>query len=213
MEHLKPSKTIDAEPIVYLVDDDEDFGHYLGEVLSSYQIRYRYFADPDKFLADQELSSRSGCVLLDLVMPGLDGIKVMEKLAERQIELPIIFMSGFGSVKKVVEAVQKGAVDFLEKPIPRDILLERVQSAFATDLSRRQTLHARRDFQVLFDNLTPRECEIFRLVARGKSNKSIASFLEISPRTIETHRKRIMSKMKFHGFEQLLTAAKALGIS
>ena len=199
-------------PLVYVVDDDEDVGESLCVLMNTNHLNVRYFSYPEQFLDNIDLG-RPGCIILDLVMPEINGMQVLEKLAERHIYMPVIFLSGFGTISKAVEAVRKGALDFLEKPCPSQVLMERVAEALKADYVRRDAEKVTGDSRRRIERLTRREREVFALVAKGKSNRDIGTLLEISTRTVETHRKRIMKKMAIRGFDELLSVAKVLRLN
>ena len=204
--------TAPASPVIYIVDDDEDVGESLSVLLASHHLEVAYFSYPEQFLTKVTLD-RPGCIILDLKMPELDGLAVLNRLAERGIYLPVIFLSGYGTIAKAVEAVRKGALDFLEKPCPGQVLIERVNDALKVDSQRRELERQAGNSRQRIERLTRREREVFGLVAKGKSNRDIATLLAISPRTVETHRKRIMKKMAIRGFDELLSVAKNLRLN
>ena len=145
-----------------------------------------------------------GCLVLDIRMPGLGGLELQEELIKRGNTLPIIFITGHGDVPMAVEAMQKGAVDFIQKPFRDQELLDRVREALATDEERReeQQLHAKVNERL--SRLTNREREVFDLVVTGKPNKVIAYELGVSQRTVEIHRARVMEKMQARSLADLV---------
>ncbi len=183
-----------AEATVYVVDDDEAIRHSLELLIGAVGHRVRVFPDAAAFLDAFDPSLR-GCVVADLSMPGMNGLEMQERLNVLDCRMPIIFLSGHGDVPAAVKALQKGAVDFLEKPFNPTLLLERIEQALETDDERRAAAERTAEIGARIELLTAREREIMTLVADGKSSKVIALDLGISERTVELHRSRMMKKM------------------
>ncbi len=192
-----------TEPTVHVVDDDVAVRNALGMLLHAAQYPCRQYASASDFLDAYEPGT-PGCLVLDLHMPGVDGLGLQELLASREIELPIIFLTGHANVPDAVRAMQGGAVDFMEKPFNSDRLLERVKQALQRDAENRArsrqdaVVHARRK------RLTPREAEILDLILQGKASKVIAIELGISERTVELHRSRILRKLGVRNASELM---------
>ena len=201
-----------SAPLIYVVDDDEDVVESIAQLLSSHDLSVQSFTYPEQFLANISLD-RPGCIILDLMMPELNGLEVLSQLAARGIGIPVILLSGYGTIAKAVEAMHMGALDFLEKPCPGQILIDSVNSALKADGIRREQNRKTDDSRKRIERLTRREREVFILVAQGKSNRDIGGLLEISTRTVETHRKRLMKKMVIRGFDELLSLAKDLQLN
>ncbi len=192
-----------SEPIVYVVDDDQSIRHAMELLLRSVNLPHRIFASGTEFL-DAYREGMSGCLVLDIRMPGLGGLELQERLAERDCSLPIIFITGFGDVPMAVEAIQKGAFDFIEKPFRDQDLLDCVGKALESDETRRREREAARDIRDRVTRLTGREREVLDLVVTGKANKVIAHELGVSQRTVEIHRARVMEKMEARSLAELV---------
>jgi RNA polymerase sigma factor (sigma-70 family) len=194
------------KPMVYIVDDDEGVRESLTLVLRSAGISARSFADAREFLHQVDLQ-QPGCVLLDLRMPGMSGLELQQALSERECHLPIIMISGHGNVPVAVEAMRGGAVDFFEKPFDLDHLIERIRDCLTQEVERSRN-HSRQQQAVqLIDTLTRREREIFDLLVQGEMNKTIATRLGISIRTVEVHRANLMSKLEATNVSDLVRLA------
>jgi RNA polymerase sigma factor (sigma-70 family) len=164
------------------------------------------FASAQAFLDDYD-SSKPGCLVLDVRMPGISGLELQERLAARRINVPIIFITGHGDVQMAVRALQAGAFDFVEKPFNDQDLLDRIQKAIAFDAERRGKEAQRAQLQALFASLTPREREVLDLVVEGMSNKAIANTLGLSAKTVEVHRAKVMEKMHARSISDLVKMA------
>ncbi|MGE5472322.1 MAG: response regulator transcription factor [Bacteroidota bacterium] len=198
-----------ASPTVYIVDDDASIRESLSSLIRSAGMRAEVFESPLEFLALQHLDDLS-CVVLDVRMPGLDGLALQNKLAAQGNIIPIIFITGHGDVPLAVRAMKAGAVDFLNKPFnDTDIL-----SAIAVALSRISAVSNERlelaDLRLRFENLTPREKQIMLEVAKGRPNKIIAYDLGVSESTIKVHRHNVMNKMKLKSLPELALVIQRL---
>jgi two-component system response regulator FixJ len=203
---------MNPQPMVFLVDDDEAVRDSLSLSLEMAGLAVTGYASAQAFL-DSYDPAQPGCLVLDVRMPDMSGLELQEVLTARRTKIPIIFITGHGDVPMSVKAVKAGAVDFLEKPFKKEILLERIQEALAQDLQARRAEAEKRLVLSRFAHLTPREQEVMALVIVGKSNKEIARELAISPRTVETHRARIMEKMEADSLPDLVTLAALCGIA
>lgn len=192
-----------SEPLVYVVDDDEDVRKALRTLVHGADLNVEAYDSAEAFL-DNYRAERPGCLILDLNMPGLNGLELQQQLSESQLELPIIMLTGQGSVPAAVAALQGGAIDFMEKPADPGALLDRVKNAIARDVERRQALEQRADATARFNVLTAREREVMELVVTGNANKVIAVELGISERTVELHRSRIMKKLSVRSVAELI---------
>ena len=190
-------------PTVYIVDDDPMIRYAMQALMESVDLRYEIFASADEFL-ENESQHRAGCLVLDIRMPGLGGLELQDVLLARGSTLPVIFITGHGDVPMAVEAMQKGAVDFILKPFRDQELLDRVRAALMTDKQRRAELEQHASFEQRLDKLTKREREVFDLVVTGKPNKVIAFELGVSQRTVEIHRARVMEKMQARSLADLV---------
>ena len=180
--------------IVYLVDDDDALRLATSAMLKVENFMVSAYPTAEEFLADIN-SSASGCLITDLLLPGMSGIELQQVLIERNIKLPVIFMTGYGDINESVQAMKAGAVDFVEKPVAPEALIRRIREALRLDNSHREM--ESEDLAIIdrFNELTPREREVIALVAEGKTNKVIARDLEISFRTVEKHRASAMQKL------------------
>ena len=190
-------------PIVFLVDDDEAVRDSLGLLMKSVALTSRSFASADEFLAEYNPES-PGCLVLDIRMPGMSGMELQQKLIEMRAILPIIFITGHGDIPMAVEAMQRGAVDFIPKPFRDHELLDRINHAIEDDRENRDALVEREEVEKRVEKLTPREKQVMELVVQGKANKVIAGDLEVSQRTVEIHRARVMEKMQVRSLAQLV---------
>lgn len=186
---------MDDEQTVFIIDDDDAMRESMQLLLELLGYRVKGFASAHSFLAFCSDDDR-GCLVLDMRMPEMNGLELQQALSQRGYELPIIFLSGFGDVPTTVRAVQSGAVDFLEKPVSKSKLTERIERAFEIDRQRRRDASEVETVRARCATLTPRELQVMGLTTQGLSSKDIARELEISPRTVETHRARIMEKME-----------------
>jgi two-component system response regulator FixJ len=161
------------------------------------------FASAQEFLATFD-KGRVGCLVLDIRMPGMSGLELQEELNARGAMLPIIFITGHGDVPMAVEAMQRGAMDFLQKPFRDQDLLDRITKALQKDRAGRDLLGNRERIGVRIATLTPREREVMTLVTQGKANKVIAADLNLSQRTVEIHRAHVMEKMGANSLAHLV---------
>ena len=190
---------------VFVVDDDESVREGLAELIRTIQLNAETFATAHEFLESYD-RSRPGCLLLDARLPGMSGLGLQDELIARGIALPIIFITGHGDLSMAVEAMKKGAYDFLEKPVGGQMLLDLINAALAEDQRRRQTRVEVDAFQGKLALLTSREREILELLKAGKSTTAIAETLEISPKTVQVHRTGILEKLQIKSVPVLLTA-------
>jgi FixJ family two-component response regulator len=161
------------------------------------------YASAQEFLEGFD-ARRSGCLVLDIRMPGMSGLELQEELNTRGAMLPIIFITGHGDVPMAVEAMQRGAMDFLQKPFRDQELVDRINKALEKDRAGRELLGNRERIRASIAGLTPREREVMSLVAQGKANKVIAADLELSQRTVEIHRAHVMEKMGANSLAHLV---------
>jgi len=188
---------------VFVVDDDEAVGSSLKLLLKSVGLPAQVFSSGPDFLGAVD-ATRAGCLVLDIRMPGMSGLEVQQQLNERGVMLPIIFITGHGDVPMAVEAMQHGAMDFIQKPFRDQDLLDRINQALEKDRAARELLGNRERIRMRIAELTPREREVLDLVTRGKPNKVIAGDLALSQRTVEIHRSRVMEKMGATSLAQLV---------
>lgn len=179
---------------VFIVDDDLSVRDALGLLLAIHDYRVAAFADADSFLKAYKPAWR-GCVLLDIRMPGMDGLTLQRKLLELSSDLPVVVMTGHGDVDSARTAFRALALDFLEKPLDESRLLNAIGEAFARQRKVADAALTRDQVQRLLDGLTPREKEVMERVVAGRHNREIAAELAISPRTVEVHKARMMDKL------------------
>jgi FixJ family two-component response regulator len=188
---------------VFLVDDDYAVRDSLGLVFETAGLAYRTFDSAEQFL-QSECTSMPGCLVLDMNMPGLKGHELQAELTRRNIQLPIIFLTAFGDIPMTVRAIKAGAVDFLTKPVPSKLLLERIYAALEQQQKLQEQQSVKQAVSDRLNSLTTRELELLPLVLAGHSNKEIARKLGISHRTIEIHRARIFKKTGAHNLLDLV---------
>jgi FixJ family two-component response regulator len=193
----------DKQPTVFIVDDDPAIRFAMQALMDSVNIKHEIFASGDEFLEGVD-DQRPGCLVLDIRMPGLGGLELQEELIRRGCGLPIIFITGHGDVPMAVDAMQKGAVDFIQKPFRDQDLLDRIRQALKTDKKRRKEQQKYAEVAERLSRLTNREREVFDLVVTGKPNKVIAYELGVSQRTVEIHRARVMEKMQARSLADLV---------
>lgn len=191
------------EPTVFVVEDDEDMRQSLERLLGSEGLRVESFAAPQHFL-DAFDSHRPGCLLLDLRLPGMSGLEMLERLPGLEPRPPFIIITGHGDVPTAVHAMHDGALDFLEKPVSRQCLLERVYEALALDAQSRARHTAQHQVDQRLKRLTPRERQVLELMVAGVSTKSIAERLSISAKTVEIHRANVRQKLGVNSVAQLV---------
>jgi two-component system response regulator FixJ len=199
-------------PTVFVVDDDPAVRDSLEVMLGAAGYHLRIFASGAEFLASDTGGTR-GCVLVDVRMPGMDGLELQRQMKARAIGLPVIFMTGFGEVPLAVEAMKAGAVDFVEKPSTLAVLKNCIDRALAIGAASQQAAAEAALARERILRLTPRERDVLRLLVAGKPNKIIAFELAISPRTVEIHRARVMDKMAVSSLSELVRLSLAAGAS
>ena len=199
----KTVNTGDHSPVVYVVDDERFVRSYLSRLLTSNGYRVTAFASADEVL-EVDLESAPGCILLDLMLPGLGGLELQRILADKAGYLPIIFMSGRGTVPLSVEAMKNGALDFLTKPLDTQKLLQVVARAVELSATLCTERVAGAALEELVRTLSPRQAEVIRLVATGLLNKQIASELQILEKTVKVHRARAMRKLGVKSVAELV---------
>ena len=196
-------------PTVYVVDDDASIREALSSLLRAEGMLVQVFASPLDFLALKELSDFA-CIVLDVRMPGLDGLSLQECLNARGVELPIVFISGHGDVPDAVRAMKAGAVDFLKKPFEDFELLNAISASLSRLSERFNEKLATAELQARYEQLTPREREIMFLVAQGKQNKLIAIELGVTESTVKVHRHNVMAKMQLRSLPELTLASQRI---
>lgn len=200
-----------SDRIVHLVDDDEAVRRSAGFMLKTSGYQVKTYASGVELLKEvRELSP--GCILLDVRMPEMDGLQVQQALKERGIGHPVIVMTGHGDVGVAVQAMKAGAVDFIEKPFEKAVLLSAIEEGFARIEQAGRNRGRAEEAQVRLQSLTPRERDVLEGLVRGHPNKTIAYDLDISPRTVEIHRANLMSKLEVPSLSDALRIAFAAGL-
>src|SRR5262245_49094631 len=198
-------------PIVFVVDDDISVRESLELLIADAGWRPELFASAQEFLTRSRPRSPS-CLVLDVSLPGLNGLELQKRISSDRTEMPIIFITGHGDIPMTVQAMKEGAIEFLTKPIAPDVLLKVIQGALTrsrASLAERASLQALRDCH---ESLSRREQEVLALVVRGRLNKQIAGELGISEVTVKAHRGRVMSKMRARSLAELVNMASRLGV-
>ena len=198
---------------VFVVDDDEAMRESLAFLLEALDMEVRSVASAQDFLARYRPPCLPACLLLDVRMPGMSGLDLQEVLGEHRIELPVIMITAYADVPMAVRAMHQGAVDFLEKPFNEQQLLDCIQKAIARDSDLQRTREQTQEIQGRLARLTPREREVLQLVVRGLLNKQSAGELDLSMKTVEQHRARVMEKMEADSLASLVRMALAVGLS
>ncbi|NUH65698.1 response regulator transcription factor [Sulfitobacter sp. S0837] len=181
--------------IVYIVDDDAAVRESLVWLLGSVGLRTVAFDSASAFLETYE-DEGVCCLVSDVRMPGMSGLELQKALIAQQLEMPVILMTAFGDVSTAVKAMKAGAVDFIEKPYSNQDMLDLINAALLADAARRQSTAAAQEGAQMLARLTPQEHRVFERVVTGKSNREIASEMDISVKTVEVHRARVMRKLE-----------------
>lgn len=194
---------------VLIVDDDPGVREALCSLLRVEGHAVTCFASAGALL-DSTLPDTACCIVADMRMPGIDGLELLERLKQRGVPVPVVFLTGYADVPLSVRAMKAGAVDFLSKPCNEDDLLDAVDQALERDHARRADARQRQAVEQRFDTLTPRERQVMACVVRGLMNKQIAWELEISEITVKLHRSSLMRKMQLRSVPDLVRASQAL---
>jgi two-component system response regulator FixJ len=200
-----------SSPTVFIIDDDASVRKGLSRLLRSAGFAVEMFASAELFL-EREHYEGIGCLVLDVRMPGISGIDLQDELSKADYSMPIIFITGHGTIPMGVQAVKKGAVDFLPKPFDDDELLQAVSEAIEKDQEGREEHAEVHSIRGRLELLTPREHEILRYVITGMLNKQVAYELGISEKTVKVHRGRIMEKLDVGSVADLVRLAEKAGI-
>ena len=183
-----------THPTVFIIDDDNSVRKSLARLLATANIRTESFASAEEYLSRDKYTG-VGAIILDIRMPGLDGMDLHTKLIEQESNLPIIFLSGHADIPTSVTAMRRGAMHFLTKPVDDEMLLNAVLEAIAHHTERNNDITAQAEVRVKMDTLTERELEILRYVTSGATNKQIARQLDIAEKTVKVHRAHVMEKL------------------
>jgi len=193
---------------VFIVDDDDDFRDSMQWLLESDDLHVVSFNAAQQFLNNYD--GEAGCMLLDVRMPEINGLALQQIMSERGINLPIIVISGHGDIPMAVSAMKNGALDFIEKPFDDEVLLRLVRQALDKARQQHGQQQETEETQARYDSLSRREKEVMALVVSGLANREIAEELGISPKTVEVHRSRVMSKMQADSLPNLVHQAARL---
>jgi two-component system response regulator FixJ len=191
-----------ANDIVHLIDDDEAFRRALAFQLGTAGFAVKIYESAVLFLEKYD-GSQSGCIVCDVRMPGMDGLRFLQRLKEMGVTLPVVIMTGHADVSMAVKAMKAGANDFIEKPFTDEVLLEAVRSALTRSLKGQSSAEVEQS-RARLATLTPREREVLDALVAGQPNKTIAYDLGVSSRTVEVHRANVMTKMGAANFAELV---------
>ncbi len=190
------------DAIVFIVDDDEAVRQSTAWLIESIGLKVTTFTCADEFL--ENYNNEPGCIVMDVRMPGMSGLEAQEEMKNRGMTLPLIFITGHGDVPMAVRALKRGAFDFIEKPFNDQLLLDAVQRGLKNNSEAMESLIQNESIDKRITSLTPREHEVMMRVTEGKPNKVIAHELNVSIKTVEVHRARMMEKMEATSVAQLV---------
>jgi FixJ family two-component response regulator len=202
----------ESPPIVFVVDDEPAICLSLKRLVKSVGLEAQTFTTAQEFLRAKRPDG-PGCLVLDVRLPGLSGLDLQQELLDAKVDLPIIFITGHGDIPMSVRAIKAGAVEFLTKPFRDQDLVDAIQHGIEKHRAARQESVKLTEFRALYDSLTPREREVFPLVAAGLLNKQIAAQLGTGEKTIKVHRGQVMHKMKAESLAHLIRIGEKLGLS
>ena len=202
----------ESEAIVYVIDDDAQTRESLKNLMRSVGLQVEVFASAQDFLRSKR-PDVPACLVLDVRLRGLSGLDLQKRMAEAKIEVPIIFITGYGDIPMTVQAMKAGAVEFLTKPFRNQELLDAIQQALERDRTTREQRAKNDELYDRYDSLTPREREVMTLVVAGLLNKQIAGELGTSETTVKNHRHQLMEKMGADSVAELVKMAYKLGIA
>ena len=200
---FEAAELLETEQTVFIIDDDDAVRDAMGMLMATSNIPYKKFSDGNEFL-EQYDDNLHGCLVVDIRMPGLSGLELQQELNRRGSILPMIFITGHGDIPMAVEAMRRGALDFMRKPIKEGDLIRRVKDALSVETDSHRQRGDHRQAVKLLSQLTEREHEVFELVSNGETNKSISGVLNISERTVEVHRANVMKKLEANTLAHLV---------
>jgi RNA polymerase sigma factor (sigma-70 family) len=201
----------ERDPVVFIIDDDADVRDGLSALLESVEIRCEIFSSTNEFLQRKNADEVS-CLLLDIRLPGTGGLDFQDQLAKANIQIPIIFITGYGDIPMSVKAIKAGAIEFLTKPLREQDVLDAVHLALERASQQREQHKAQTALRTSFETLTAREREVMTLVVAGLMNKQIATKLGIGAVTVKVHRHNLMAKLGARSVAELVRMAKVLGL-
>ncbi len=190
-------------PVIHLIDDDEAVRDGLAMLIGTVGLRVQTWADPQHFMQTFDRQS-IGAIVLDVRMPGISGLTVLDTLVQQGVDQPVLMLTGHGTVDLCRRAFKSGAAEFLEKPVDDDVLLDALQNAVRQHVRSRERHQADRQARERYAQLTEREREVLGLMVAGLTNKEIGRALELSPRTVETHRAHVFAKLQVDSLAQLI---------
>jgi len=190
-------------PLIHLIDDDEAVRSSLALLISTVGLRVQAWADPATFMTTFDRDS-IGAIVLDIRMPGISGLSVLERLMSQNVDQPVIMLTGHGTVEMCRRAFKSGATEFIEKPVNDEVLIEALQSAVRQHVKSRERHHIDRAARERYAQLSEREREVLALIVAGLTNKEIGRALDVSPRTVETHRANLFTKLEARTLAQLI---------
>ena len=193
----------EQQGVVFIVDDDEALRDSLRWLLESVGLKVETHDSANSFLQSY-YPGQSGCLLLDVRMPGMSGLELQEQLESRDVRLPVVIITGHGDVSMAVRALKAGALDFIEKPFDDELLLASIQSALSLDVEQRKSRATQAEILARLAQLTRREHQVMELVTKGRANKQIAAELNVSAKTVEAHRAHVMEKMQANSLAELV---------
>lgn len=192
------------EPTVFIVDDDQAVCDQLSFTVKSVGLEAKTYLSAEDYLSDFDAAA-PGCLVLDIRLAGMSGLDLQRRLAAMEQSPPVVMITGHGDIPMAIEAIRGGVVDFLEKPFREQELLDAIRAAIERDDRARREREGAADLRCRLASLTPRQKEILRLLADGKSNKAIGATFSISHKTVETHRTRIMAKLEVANVAELIS--------
>ena len=196
-----------SEPTVFVVDDDEAVRKMLRWLMESVNLQVEEYTSADDFLASYQ-PNQVGCILLDVRMPGMSGPDLQKQLSQGNSELAVIILTGHGDVPMAVSAMKNGAFDFVEKPFNNQKLLDIVQKGITESVRIRDNRSDQKKHEVKLSVLTARERQVFDLVVAGKTNKSVSQHLDITQKTVQVHRSKMMEKLEAHSLSDLINISQ-----